>query len=389
MSVEAPPIDEPKRIGVFSTGLALFSMFFGAGNLIFPLIVGRMAASETLYAIVGLGISAVIFPLLGLVAMMLYHGNIRAFLERLGRIPSVVLLLVLQMSQGPFGAMPRLVALMHASIQPYFPTLSLFWFSVAICALIFWLILRPQKIIALLGSLLTPFLLVSLGILIVVGIWHAPQAPIAPMEGGHYLAVGLKMGYQTTDLIAALLFATLILPYLSQGTQDRRTIWKRMTLASLIASTLLMLTYMGLCWVSAYQSSSFLDVAPEHLLQHIAVKLLGPAGGIVASIAVFLACFTTAISLAAVFAQYLQVEVSKERIDRKTALLITLGCTALIANLGFGSIVKLWGPLLEVLYPALIVLCVFNIAYSIYKVQPIRGPVFFALGLAVGGYCFA
>src|SRR5258708_4471404 len=109
MSAEAISLDKPKAVGVFSTGLALFSMFFGAGNIIFPLIVGRLSGTQTPYAILGLGISAVVFPFLGLIAMMLYGGSIRAFLERLGKWPALALLFVLQMSQGPVGAMPRLV----------------------------------------------------------------------------------------------------------------------------------------------------------------------------------------------------------------------------------------------------------------------------------------
>lgn len=390
MSAEAiPQIKPQKSSGVLSTGLALFSMFFGAGNLIFPLIVGRMAGTETPYAIIGLGISAVAFPFLGLIAMMLYGGNIKKFLGRMGKWPALALLFVLQMSQGPLGAMPRLVTLMHASIKPYFPTLSLALFSIAICALVFLLTVRPQKIVQLLGVVLTPLLLATLAILVIFGSLNAPEALPAIESSSHYFGQGLKMGYQTTDLIAALLFATLILPHLSQGTEDRRSIAKRMTLASLLASALLMASYIGLCWISAHHSADFANAAPEDLLQHIAVRILGPFGGMISSAAVFLACLTTAISLAAVFTQYLQTDLLRSKLNNGPTLAITLGVTAAIANLGFGGIVKLWGPLLDVLYPALIALCLLNIAHRKYKVEPIQTPVFFVLGLALGGMCFA
>lgn len=367
MSAEAISIDRPKNIGVFSTGLALFSMFFGAGNLIFPLIVGRLSGTETPFAILGLGISAVAFPFLGLIAMMLYGGNIKAFLSRLGVWPALALLFILQMSQGPVGSMPRLVTLMHASVKSYVPSLSLAVFSVVICAAVFLLTVRQQKIIRLLGVVLTPLLLLTLAILVVVGSLHAPDAHLASEGSAYYFGQGLKLGYQTTDLIAALLFATVVLPHLSQGTGDRSIIWKRMTAASLIASGLLMVSYIGLCWLSAHHSWAFPHAAPEELLHHIAVKILGPFGGIVSSAAVFLACLTTAISLAAVFTQYLRDELAKGKLGSGSALALTLGVTAAIANLGFGGIVKMWGPLLDVLYPILILLCLYNIA--IYRLQ--------------------
>lgn len=359
-------ISQPK-IGVISTGLALFSMFFGAGNIIFPLIVGRMAGTETPYAIIGLGLSAVAFPFLGLIAMMLYGGNIQAFLARLGKWPAIALLLVLQLSQGPLGAMPRLVTLMHASIKPYFPEFPLLIFSLLISAGVFLLVIRPQKIIHLLGVVLTPLLLVTLTILIVIGSIWAPEAQVSLEGGTHHLIQGLKMGYQTTDLIAALLFATVILPHLSQGTSDPKMIQRRMTHASLIASGLLMATYIGLCWISAHHSWTLGAVAPEDLLQRISLQVLGPFGGIISACAVFLACLTTAISLAAVFAHYLETDLLQKRVGSAWSLGLTLGLTAALANLGFSGIVKLWGPLLDALYPALILLCLYNLYQKLCK----------------------
>jgi LIVCS family branched-chain amino acid:cation transporter len=391
-SISKPPQAIPWMATV-STGLALFSMFFGAGNLIFPLIVGRMAGSETSYAVLGLGLSAVAFPLLGLAAMMLYGGNIQAFLGRLGRWPAFALLLVLQMSQGPFGAMPRLVTLMHASLKAYIPQLPLSLFSILICGLVFALTLRPRKIVPLLGVVLTPLLLLTLAPLGILGFLDAPVAQWVPEGSVYHFSQGLKLGYQTTDLIAALLFATLILPHLAKDADDseegKKMVRKRMTYASLIAAGLLMGVYILLCFLSAHHSGKFpSDLPPEELLHAIAVHILGPIGGIATASAVFLACLTTAISLAAVFAEYIKKDLTMDRMKPAFALITTLAITALMANLGFQGIVKLWGPLLEVLYPSLIVLCLFNIAHRLYEVKPVQAPVFFTLGFAIGGFCF-
>lgn len=360
-------------------------MFFGAGNIIFPLVVGRLSGTETSYAILGLGISAVIFPFLGLIAMMLYSGDLKAFLSRLGKWPAFVFLFALQMSQGPIGAMPRLITLMHASLKAYLP-MSLLVFSFLISMIVFLLTIRQQRIIHLLGVILTPLLLLTLAILIMVGSIGAPAAQPVFEGSYHYFGQGLKLGYQTMDLTAALLFATMVIPHLSRGVSGPKEVRRRMTQASLIASLLLMATYIGLCWISAHHS--FPNAAPEDLLQCIAVQILGPWGGVISAMAVFLACFTTAISLAAVFSSYLKKELLKDRFGDGFALALTLGITAGFANLGFSGIMKLWGPLLEVLYPSLIVLCLFNIAHSMYQVKPIRAPVFFMLGFSLAGYCF-
>jgi len=387
--------EKQKSVGAFSTGMALFSMFFGAGNLIFPLIIGRMSGNETPIAIVGLGISAVAFPLLGLLAMMFFAGDIHAFLNRLGKGPALALLFALQMSMGPLGCLPRLITLMHASVKSYFPDLSLFIFSILTCGVIFLLTFRPQKIVGLLGVILTPLFLLIMGILIVVGMIHAPDTQPVSGTSVHYFGQGLKLGYQTMDLICALLFATIVLPHLTRGTENlpqeeaKKITYRRMGMASLVAALLLMVSYIGLCWISAHHSWTLpSDLPPEELLQGIAIKILGPFGGLIAAGTTLLACLTTAMSLSVVFAHYLHKDVFANKGGNSLALGITLAATAAVATMGFSGIVKLWGPILDVLYPSLIVLCLFNIAHCVYRVQPVKAPVFLTLGVAFAALCY-
>lgn len=364
------------KASILATGLALFSMFFGAGNIVFPLIIGRSAASEAFSAIGGLGLSAVLFPFLGLIAMMLYQGNLKVFLAKLGKWPAFALMFILYMSQGPVGSMPRLITLMYASIQPYFPSLPLSLFSLIICATVLVMTIRPRKMIKLLGVVLTPILLLALSVLVFFGIENAPQPLVSEHSSAHQFIQGLKGGYQTLDLTAALLFATMIMPHLSRGIDpvgNQQELRKRMTYASIIAASLLMASYVGLCYLSAHHSAAIgTEVAPVDLLHSIAVKILGPVGGLIAAIAVFMACLTTAISLAAVFADYLHTEFFQQKVGRTQSLLITLGITAAMANLGFTAIANILGPVLEILYPGLILLCLFNIGYSLYRSRLVR-----------------
>ncbi len=380
------------KVSTVATGLALFSMFFGAGNLVFPILIGKAAGTETTAAILGLGLSAVAFPFLGLIAMMLYGGDLKAFLARLGKGPAAALLFILFMSQGPLGCMPRLVTLMHASTEPYIPGLSLGLFSILICFAIFLMTVRRSKIVDLLGVILTPVLLLTLGILVFVGMYNAPEALPSTEGAAFHFSEGLKGGYQTLDLVGALLFATVIMPHLSRGLNPETEgpqIRRRMTQASLIAAGLLMASYIGLCWLSAHHSWTLgSDIAPVDLLHAIAVKILGPVGGFIATVAVFMACLTTAISVADVFADYLRKEIFKEKIKPAVSLVLTLILTGAVANLGFTGIMKVLSPVLEILYPGLIVLCLVNIGHSLYRIRPIKAPVFATLVIASAGFLF-
>jgi len=369
-------------------------MFFGAGNLIFPLVIGKSSGTETLSAISGLAISAVVFPFLGLMAVMLYQGDMHKFLERLGKWPAFFILLILQLAQGPL-CISRLFTLMHASLKAFIPWAPLSLSTFLIAAFVFFLTYKPQRIVTLLGALLTPFLLISLTLLVFVGHFDVGDLPFATEGATFHFLKGLKGGYLTMDLIGALFFAGLVLPSLSRNVEGKaseeakKEIKKRMIKASFFAASLLTLAYIGLCSLAAHHSLIFSsDVAPEDYLQAIAEHVFGPFGSYIAGAAVFLACLTTAISLAAVFAAYLQKDIFKEKISSGRSLALTVGSAAAIGNLGFSGVIQLIGPLLEIVYPALALLCILNIVHSFYTVKSVKAPVFFLLGFTVGRICF-
>lgn len=387
MSIESIPSENAQRQSVFATGLALFSMFFGAGNLVFPLVIGKSAGSENVSALTGLGISAVVFPFLGLMAMMMYGGCLKSFLSRLGKGPAFIMMFLLFMSQGPVGSMPRLITLMHASIKPYFPSVSLSLFSVCMAIVIFLMTIRPQRIVQLIGVFLAPFLLGTLALLVGVGLFQS-EAPLSVPEGAlHHFCSGFKGGYQTLDLSAALLFVSVIMPYLSKGVGTGKDVKMRMFKASLVAAALLMLCYTGLAWLSSHNSTVLASgIEDADLLYVLAVRVLGPWGSLIATSAVFLACLTTAISLSAVFSEYVRQEWLRGKGSLVWPLAGTLGVTAAMATLGFSGIMKILGPALEIFYPSLIVLCLLNIAHRLYGIKPLKGPVFGTLALGMIGF---
>ncbi len=373
-----------------TTGLALFSMFFGAGNLIFPMLIGKEVGPHSWFAILGLGITAVIVPFLGLAAMILFEGSIHRFFGRLGKIPGMMLLFLLQFILGPLGVIPRLLTLMHGTAKPYIWDTPLAVFTLGAALLVFVFSFKKEALIHVVGSILSPIKLLSLSLLIVIGlsgISSLSSSSSTPIES---FSKGLLGGYNTMDLIAAFLFATVVLPFFYKAIQGeppqqkRRSLIALMLGSSLIAATLLFLAYMGLMWISAYHAPHLsADLAPQELLGAIAYRVLGPIGGSIAAFAVVMACLTTAVTLSSIFANYLQNDLCKGKIGYTPALIATLLLTVLMANLGFGGILAFLSPILQVIYPGLILFSILNLLHSLYGFQMVKTPVFISFIIAL------
>ena len=376
----ALPLKRTNSLSILKAGFALFSMFFGAGNLIFPLIIGRETGGNWGYAVLGLSITAVIVPFLGLAAMIVFEAKCRQFLDRLGKIPGLLILLLLQLILGPIGVIPRLFTLMHAILKPYLFDLSLPMFCSFTALIIFFCCLRKQNLISILGVILTPILLLSLTALFSSGALYpslTPSFDVAPLTA---FLKGLTCGYNTMDLIAAFLFATVVLPHFQEEVRvdssinQKKELFKKIFYSSLVAAALLFITYVGLCFIGCHHAPG--SEASEKLLGAIAVKLLGTGGGLIAAVAIVTACLTTAITLTLIFAEYLQKDIFKEKIEPTLSLALTLLLTTAFANLGFRGISSFLGPILQICYPGLIVLTILNLFYYLTGFKAIKLPVF-------------
>jgi LIVCS family branched-chain amino acid:cation transporter len=154
--------------------------------------------------------------------------------------------------------------------------------------------------------------------------------------------------------------------------------------ASCIGAFLLGFIYVGFSYVAAFNSQSLMGISKDQVLATLSQQILGPNAGIIASIAVALACLTTAIALAVVFAEFLHLDVFQGKITYHTSLIITLFISFIFSTLDFIGIIAFLAPILEVCYPALIMLCIVNIGYKLIHFKPVKVPVFgvFILSLA-------
>lgn len=201
---------------VFTTGLAIFSMFFGAGNLMFPIKVGVLAGENLAWGIAGLLITALLLPLAGLIAIILFEGDYKAFFNRLGKIPGFLLVSLCMLIIGPLIAMPRIVTLSYTMIEPFMPAMPLYIFTVIFLAATFFATYKENKIIDILGYIVSPLLLVSLGIIIIKGLFTGTATTITDQTKLQVFWNSLKTGYQTLDLLGGIFFAAIVISILKK-----------------------------------------------------------------------------------------------------------------------------------------------------------------------------
>lgn len=364
-----------------ATGFAIFSMFFGAGNVVFPLVIGRYAGDKNIYAVIGFLLTAVGVPFLGLVSMVLFDGDYKTFFARLGKIPASFVLFLLMAIIGPLVAIPRCVALSYTTMKNFMPGTSLFLFSLAACVTIFMFARKKCNIVDILGRILSPILLVFLAIIVVKGFISGPAAASIYGKRRLFLLEGLLEGYNTLDLLAAFFFSVVVLTGLKcrlapadRGSQ--KVILSRTLLAGTLGISLLGLIYTGFSYVSAFYSEYLAAVEPDMLISSIAFHTLGAYAGIIACFAVSLACLTTAIALSVVFSDFMRTYILKNRISYQSTLLVSMVITFAMSNVGFSGIVRMAVPIITVFYPALIVLAIMNIAYKLWNVQSVKIPVY-------------
>jgi branched-chain amino acid:cation transporter, LIVCS family len=358
-----------KTSRIISAGMALFAMFFGSGNLVFPLYLGIETQSKTHMSLIGLLSTSIIVPFLGVLSMVMLHGSFQLFFRWLGKIPKLLVCTCIIALIGPFGVIPRCITISHASIQNYFPGLSLITFSVVVCIIMFFATMKKGRYLGVIGKVLAPTLLVVLGIIITKGILSPNTADVSNYTNSKALFKGVVEGYNTMDLLATFFFTKSVLHYFENKnhTTPMTTIVKTTLKAGLVGLGLLTVIYCAFSFLGAQYSHVLKNVAPEHLLTYLSIYILGPAGGVLASVAIALACFTTALALVEVSSEFLINEICKGKLKKSYSLIIILTLSIVVSTFKFSGIAAFLTPILQFSYPFLIGLTLLNIGNRIIK----------------------
>lgn len=385
------------RADIISIGLAIFSMLFGAGNLMYPLAVGRDSGTLLFYGMIGFIITTVLLPVAGLVAMILFDGDYESFFNRLGAMPGALLILASMLIIGPLIAIPRIVTLSHIMIAPFIPIpflqdiniYSSFTFGVLFLGITFVAAFRENKIVDILGKFIAPALLISLIIIIGQGIISAATPTVAIASPFDLFKTNFFRGYEHLDLLGTIFFASIVITILKH-TIGAEYNMRALTLigfkAGILGMSLLGLVYIGMGILGVFHGHGLEYVHPAALFRGIAFNVLG-GGAIVIGTAVLMACLSTSIALSAVVAEYTQHTIFRNNIDYVTALIIMLIASLPLSTSGIETVLQLTGgPIVYIGYPVIITLTFCNIAYKMFDFKPVKLPVLVALVIAVITY---
>jgi LIVCS family branched-chain amino acid:cation transporter len=374
-----------KSNDVLVVGVALFAMFFGAGNLIFPPFMGLLAGDVWSLALLGFLITGIGMPLLGIMAAARAGGTVEHLGSRVsplfGRVMSILVILAI----GPLLAIPRTCATaFEMGLRPSFPGFPAVLFSVLYFTVTFFFALKRSAVIDRIGKYLTPFLLVTLAWIILKGVF-TPLGTLVETGLATPFGRGFREGYQTMDAMASIVFAEIVIGALVFKGYTGVTDQVKMTsLAGLIAATGLGLVYGGLMYIGATAGSLYPPtIERTDLLIAIAQGLLGGTGKVALGLAVGLACLTTSIGLTATVGDYFS-ELSKGRVGYQAICIATVVFSGVFATVGVTTIVNIAVPLLVTVYPVAICLIVLTmLGRSVRKRAVYAGAVTGALVTSV------
>lgn len=339
-------------------GFALFAMFFGAGNVVFPPYLGMHAGEQwangfLFYFIADIG--------LALVAMfaILHAGGADNITGRIGHVASKVLMCAVILCIGPMVAIPRTAATtLEMSVTPFFSGMSPVVFSIIFFAVILLLSIKQSAVIDIVGKILTPALLIGLLVLIVKG-FVSPIGDIVDtgVSASEVTVNGIKSGYQTMDVLAAMAFGIIILSSADEkGYTDSKSAAKMIGIAAALSGVLLMIVYFGLTYLGATASTVFpTDISRANLVIGIVELLLGKAGLIIFAIVIALACITTAVALVSSAASFF-AKLANDKISYGVFVVVICVSSAVISNLGLDMIIAIATPVLDIVYPPMLVL---------------------------------
>ena len=345
------------------TGLMLFALFFGAGNLIFPPVLGASAGDRLPAVMAGFLITGVLLPLVAVIAVSTSGEGILGLARRVGGRFGAVAPAAVYLSIGPLYAIPRVVTVAYElATRPVLELLGAVpdWWTLPVHAAGFLVVsvliaLRPSRLADRVGRWLTPALLVLIAVLCVATI--AGDDVVERAASGPYAAApfstGLTQGYLTMDVLAATVFGIVVIQTLrSRGIGSTGRVVRATAAAGGIAATLLAAVYIGLAMIGARTGGAADDGTA--LLRSAASSALGPAGVIVFAAIVILACLTTSVGLLSAWAGYAYATLPRTTFSRH--LIAGAGCALILSNLGLAVIIKIVAPLTLLLYPITITL---------------------------------
>ena len=354
-----------KKKELLMIGLMVFSVFFGAGNLIFPPIIGKQAGTNVVTTMLFFSITAIIFPILGVVAVAKSNG-LRNLANRVDPIFSIIFTIATYLAIGPALAMPRAGTLpFEIAISPYIPAnvpkgLILFIYTTVFFGVVYWLSLSPNKLLERISKITSPIFLVLI-LMLFVGTFLKPMGGYMPPEPLYAKNMGLQGfldGYLTLDALAGLNYGLVVVYVIKQkNVLEESKIAKIVISTGIFAGILLFVVYMMLAHVGASRISKFPNTSNgAEILADVMKYLYGNFGAVLLACMFTVACLNIGVGLTTSLSQYFHSMV--RRVPYKVWATIWVLWSYMLANLGLNKIMEYSVPVLLAIYPASLVLIV-------------------------------
>jgi LIVCS family branched-chain amino acid:cation transporter len=349
-----------QRKQIVITAFALFSLFFGAGNLILPPYLGFNAGSSWFWVAVGFAISAVIIPIMAIYGHARLQGTMMDFANKVSPWFAMAYCVLVYGISVALPS-PRTASMAYEmAIEPYFDLSSL-WLSIIYFALVLVFVLNRNKILSIIGKYLTPLIILILLLVIVLGLFTETEALRTTMFD-NTLVSGILEGYQTFDAIGGVVVGgVIVISFSLQGKYEYHDRRRMIAKSGLLAGIGLFVIYAGLIALGAWQSGSIQVEDRTELLLLLCTSSLGDIGTAFLAVLVALACFTTAVGIVTGTADFVKGIFG----NSQRAYLITAiaGCVigVLVGQNTVGYIIDVAIPALMFIYPITIVLIILSV----------------------------
>jgi branched-chain amino acid:cation transporter, LIVCS family len=360
---------------IIALGFFMFALFLGAGNIIFPPLLGQQAGESLLPSIIGFLVTGVGLPLLAVFTIARSGGDLNDLSNKVHPTFAKIFPVIIYLTIGPFFGIPRTGTVTYEiGVAPFLANESSFglFISTFVFFLItFWLALNPAKLVDRVGKVLTPILLLLIVVISIRG-FISPIGSIGEALGkykdGAFFG-GFVEGYLTMDAIAALVFGVVVINRVQEMGIKSASIIRSYTIkAGIIAGIGLSFVYISLSYIGATSVEGVgMQENGGEILSSVTSLLFGPFGSIILALVITGACLTTSVGLVAACSEYLS-----QRFTRLSyPIVVTILClfSFTMANLGLSQLISVSIPLLITIYPIAIILVLLSLLHSYIPVS--------------------
>ena len=359
-----------KIIDIIICGFALFAIFFGAGNLIFPPYLGVISGNNWGIANIAFLLSDPLLPILGVIVTALLGGQATDLGKRVSKHFSIIIGAISIILIGPLFAVPRTGATTHEIfVQSFVPSAPQWITSLIFFGLTLYIAIHSHTVIDAIGKYLTPILLFIL-LLVFIAAVVQPNAGFQTTTSAGLFSQSFKEGYQTMDALGAALMAGVVISDLTRrGYTEKKEQHQMMFGVGIVSFILLALVYSSLTYAGATVSTVYdSTVQRPALLIGLIEQLLGSFGKVAMGIAVSFACLTTSVGLITTCGHYFST-LTNGKLEYKKIVVVSVVISFLLSLLGVDALLQLAVPVLSAIYPmviALIFLSIFD-RYIVYN----------------------